>query len=246
MTISFTSPGRGYAWRVADSKRLDLRLTDVVGRMRAAQGLSHQRASDIAARAAALPADWLEHEERRVQEEFRASRTAVLLARLDPLYRNAVPRHEATHRWLAAYRLGDPSNLIIFGATGVGKTWEANALARLLLVEDTVPVTVTTVAAMIDAMKPSSDGPADDGQFKVTPVLIMDDLGAERLTEFAADRLIDVMDYRTRKQLPTVVTTNLTAEQIKARYDPRLVRRLGEGARRVDITTNAHRPPSVL
>lgn len=60
-------------------------------------------------------------------------------------------------------------------------------------------------------------GPAADG-----PVLILDDLGAERLTEWGEEQLFLLLDYRYRHQSPTVVITNEPLETLPARIYSRL------------------------
>jgi DNA replication protein DnaC len=215
---------------MADSERLSARAQEAVARMKAAAGLDEERERRIAERAAALPENWLEIENRKALEETRAERSRIMLSRLEPRYRDAVPRHQESLDWLADYRADRKRNLVIVGTTGVGKTWELNALARILLGEF-VPVTVISAADMVDSLKPNQDGVSDEGQFKVSPVLMLDDLGAERLTEFAATRLLSVLDYRNRKMLPTVFTTNLTPRELSRAYDPRTFRRIFDGSR---------------
>ena len=62
------------------------------------------------------------------------------------------------------------------------------------------------------------------------PALVLDDLGAERAREYDADwtssRLDQLVDRRYQMRLPTWYTTNLTAEELLARYGSRLYSRL--------------------
>jgi DNA replication protein DnaC len=250
-TVGINHPDAGYAWSMADSNRLSIRAQEVMDRMQAAAGFDAERARRIAERAAALPDNWSEIENEKILAEQRAQRASIMLKRMDPLYRNAVPRHAVSQSWLERYRASrapgegapmPPGNLVIAGPTGAGKTWEANAIARQLLADDFVPVLVTSVAAMIETMKPNGDGAMDEGQFKVAPVLLADDLGAERLTEFAEERLRAVMDYRMGHRLPTIFTSNLAPREIRERYEARLFRRITEGSELLVIKRNEHRP----
>jgi DNA replication protein DnaC len=63
-------------------------------------------------------------------------------------------------------------------------------------------------------------------------LLILDDLGTERLTEFAEEQLISLIDRRINWQKPWIITSQLAGEKFTKRYDPRFVDRvLGEGKR---------------
>lgn len=48
-------------------------------------------------------------------------------------------------------------------------------------------------------------------------LLIIDDLGIERSTEFALEQVFNVIDSRYRSKLPLIVTTNMTLEELKIR-----------------------------
>jgi DNA replication protein DnaC len=47
------------------------------------------------------------------------------------------------------------------------------------------------------------------------PLLILDDLSAERKTEYMQEIVFNVIDSRYRANLPLIVTTNLTSEELK-------------------------------
>ena len=46
-------------------------------------------------------------------------------------------------------------------------------------------------------------------------LLIIDDFGVERSSEFALEQVFNIIDGRTRARLPLIVTTNLTLQQIQ-------------------------------
>lgn len=254
MTTGITPSAGGYTWSMADSERLSARAHEVLNRMRKDAGFDPAKAAEIAARAAALPDNWAQLEDERIRAEQFEAKARIMLGRLDPLYRDAQTRHEKSRQWLAAYRafLADktgealpPGNFVITGPVASGKTYEANAIARELLGTDYVPVTMITVADMIETMKPNGDGAMDEGQFKVAPVLVLDDLGAERLTEFAEERLRGVLDYRMNHRFPTIFTSNLKPPQIRERYEARLFRRIAEGSTLLVITKATQYRPAM-
>jgi hypothetical protein len=228
-----------YDWGVDDVHRFGDRVNEVV-----AAYLGQPVPADVP------PVDW-EAEEERTRREWRAEKAAVLLRALDGKYAAATPHHDLSSRWLTAYRGGRCVNLGIFGPTGVGKTWEAASIARALLLEFT-PVLMVTVEDMLSRLMPIEDRQATLGQFQATPVLVLDDLGSERPGEFTDRMLYSLADYRNKKLLPTIVTSNLAPgvipeggdrlRYLEGRYNDRLLRRLFEGAAELVIT---ERPDSV-
>jgi hypothetical protein len=58
--------------------------------------------------------------------------------------------------------------------------------------------------------------------------LVFDDLGARRPTAFAVDKVHDLFDRRWRYRLPTLVTTNLTMQEIADQWGPALASRMAD------------------
>lgn len=59
--------------------------------------------------------------------------------------------------------------------------------------------------------------------------LILDDLGAEKSTEWAVETLSLIIDRRDRDMLPTIVTSNLSLEEIGEKISGRIASRLANG-----------------
>lgn len=188
------------------------------------------------------PVDW-DAVNAEAQDEWNREKSRVLLSRLSERHRNATMRHALSVRWVAAYNEGRMVNLAIVGPVGVGKTWEAAAIVRaLLLLDNRVPAQLVAVPEMLDKLRPNADGASDIGQFQCAPVLALDDLGAEKQTEWTDEQLYRLADFRHTRNLPTIITSNLYPEQLEARYGERLCRRLFEDAALLRID---HAPPQV-
>jgi DNA replication protein DnaC len=117
---------------------------------------------------------------------------------------------------------------LIHGGYGCGKTHLAAAIANYQL-DRSRPVVFTTVPDLLDFLRatfaPSSAVGFDERfqQIKSTPLLILDDFGAESSTPWAQEKLFQILNYRYNGRLPTVITTNYELEDIEARMRSRLV-----------------------
>ena len=57
-------------------------------------------------------------------------------------------------------------------------------------------------------------------------LLILDDLGTEMTTQFTIAALYQVVNTRLMESRPTIISTNLTPEQLSVRYSPQIASRL--------------------
>ena len=72
-------------------------------------------------------------------------------------------------------------------------------------------------------------------------LLILDDLGAESKTEWTRDFCHELIDYRYRESLPTVITTNLGIYDIKNAYGERIFSRIYEMCQGVELSASDYR-----
>jgi DNA replication protein DnaC len=105
--------------------------------------------------------------------------------------------------------------LLLYGPVGTGKTFAAACIANALI-DKGYPTLLTSFSRIADTVWGMGDGKQDYyDSFNRFPLLILDDLAAERKTEYMQEIVFKVVDSRSRAGLPTIITTNLTAEQIK-------------------------------
>ena len=69
---------------------------------------------------------------------------------------------------------------------------------------------------------------------KHTRAVVLDDIGAERMTDWSLGVLYELIDHRVNYEMPTVVTSNLTIGQVSS-HSPRLASRYG-GWRVIHLT----------
>jgi DNA replication protein DnaC len=153
----------------------------------------------------------------------------------------------AVRRWLSERR--PEEGLVLVGPFGCGKTVTAAVVLRELVFRDALgtlaeasdlgehaPVAMrppdarelgcfTTATGLLEALRPRQDGRPDPGalsRFRTVHYLVIDDLGAERLTPWGADRLYEVLNSRYNAQLPVIVTTNLDLARLAQRWNVQL------------------------
>ncbi len=119
--------------------------------------------------------------------------------------------------------------LALIGGYGCGKTHLAAALANRCIEKGQVALLVF-VPDLLDHLR-ATFGPDSvtsyDQRFEEvrnTPLLILDDLGVQNTTPWAAEKLHQIFNHRYNAQLPTVITTNRRLEEL----DPRLRSRLSD------------------
>jgi DNA replication protein DnaC len=126
------------------------------------------------------------------------------------------------------------NGIVLVGAHGIGKTWNAAAIARAAL-RHSVKVLFVTAQDLVDSFKPDAKRFDDDTTMlealRSRRLLVIDDLGEEYRTAnsgYAETTITNLIRYRVQHNLSTVLTTNLTAEDVETIYGPRLRSLLNE------------------
>lgn len=116
------------------------------------------------------------------------------------------------------------ANLIVTGSTGAGKTHAAVAAARLKF-DRGLDVTFAPVVELLHDLRPGGpDGLLDELSF--VDVLVLDDLGAEKASEWTTEQLYAVVNRRWMECLPTIATSNLPIKEFRGAVGGRVFSRL--------------------
>lgn len=108
---------------------------------------------------------------------------------------------------------------------------------------------VVTATGLLESLRPH-DGHVDSDvlkTYKTTDYLAIDDLGAERLTEWGVDRLFEIVNHRHGDCMPMLVSSNLSPGELAKRINKqigdqsgdRIVERLIESCRIVRFDDKA-------
>ncbi|MGN0708292.1 MAG: ATP-binding protein [Faecalibacterium sp.] len=88
------------------------------------------------------------------------------------------------------------------------------------LMEQEVPVRMTNFARILNELNNSFSGRNEVvDRLCRYPLLILDDFGMERGTEYALEQIYNIVDSRYRRRKPLIVTTNLTLDELRHPQD---------------------------
>lgn len=185
-------------------------------------------------------------------DEERDRRVAQRQASRERLWQRRVPSRftEATVDTLTVpqnpgarvatwWRDGGQNLVLRATKSGVGKSHAAVAVGHQA-VTDGAWAMFWTMVDLNDALRPGGDDTAYDVA-RECDLLVLDDLGRERMTEWTIERLTGVLDGRWSNGKRTVITTNLSGEAVRARYGDPVLDRIQDGLWAVEITGESRR-----
>jgi len=121
-------------------------------------------------------------------------------------------------------------NLFLSGAPGLGKTFLSACIARTVSENghSVVYDTVGSVFARFEEQKFDRDSQARDEtrRYLNCDLLILDDLGCELTTQFVQTSLYTLINSRLASGRHTVISSNLTMDEVSRRYSPQIASRL--------------------
>lgn len=108
------------------------------------------------------------------------------------------------------------TGLLFWGDVGTGKTYLAACIANALI-DLEIPVKMTSIPQIMNHMSGlfSEDRNRFLEELTKPSLLIIDDLGSERSTEYSLEQIYAVIDSRYSSGKPMILTTNLTLEEME-------------------------------
>jgi DNA replication protein DnaC len=215
-----------------------------------------------------VPIDWharvmdLAERSRPVREKQQRERTARQ-ARIERLRRervieqtlghldarfarfaDATVEHPLVARWVLDAIRGNREGLVIAGPIGVGKTHLAVAAYRAVAAAGVLPAVAVPVPALLDGLRPGREPVEELRACEDARLLLLDDLAAERHSDWTGETLYRLIDARYARRLPTIVTTNAPGERIRETLGARVASRLNGLGRTVVLDGPDRRTPT--
>ncbi|MEV7088006.1 ATP-binding protein [Streptomyces sp. NPDC093085] len=175
----------------------------------------------------------------------------TLSAGMPPRYREAEADHPQVLAWAreVAEQAVAPSpgarrqattgpSLLLAGVVGAGKTHQAYGAIRLLVRMGLgVRWRATTAADLYADLRPRPgvDSERELAAVSRCPVLLIDDLGAAKTSEWVEEVTYRLVNRRYNLMLPTLVTTNLAIKDLRAYLGDRVTSRLAQMTDRVEF-----------
>ncbi len=152
--------------------------------------------------------------------------------RNDPrIYRTMQNYLEICRRYAQRFDKDTKASLLLCGGTGLGKTHLSTAIAGEV-VKKGFDVLYESAPNLLSAFEAERFGRsltasvADTSRYLNCDLLVIDDLGAELSNQFTVGVLYNLLNTRIVACRPTVISTNLTPEEIRTRYTDRIASRL--------------------
>lgn len=105
--------------------------------------------------------------------------------------------------------------LALYGAIGTGKSFYAACIANALI-DQGVAVQMTSFARILAQAMDLADKNKWQRHLRTVPLLIIDDVGTERQTDYALEIVYSVVDDRVKSGKPLIITTNLSQAEMKS------------------------------
>lgn len=180
----------------------------------------------------------LKKEQMQKEEEMRSIQRAKISSMMDDTFRTACfanyqirngnERHlKVAKKYCIEFSKMYERNqgLLFWGTVGTGKSYTAACIANYLL-EANTSVVMTSFVRILQEMQGFDREREETFANKLNSVklLIIDDLGAERSTDYALEKVYGIIDNRYRAKKPLILTTNLTLQQMQEATDIRYAR----------------------
>jgi DNA replication protein DnaC len=180
----------------------------------------------------------------------RDKMAAAIQRIIPPRFTAPVALPGAVTEWAAHGR--DAQGLYLTGPVGTGKTHTAwAALTAWCMTTRVVPrirpeegpggwdrpnVIFTRMTDLLDDLRPGDESRQRIRDCQNAALLVIDDVGAEKSSEWTQERFYSIIDHRYAEQVPLILTGNLPPKELAPQVGERAASRLAEMCKVVAMT----------
>lgn len=151
--------------------------------------------------------------------------------------------YEIAKEYAEKFGQATTSGLMLYGKAGSGKTHLAVAITRHIIEKKQIQVRFTRIVDLLAEIRKTFN---ENEQYRTenesdlihrytsVPLLVIDDLGAEKTTDWVRQILYQIIDERWIEQKPIIVTSNLNLEELEVRFEERIASRVAALCRPVE------------
>ena len=189
--------------------------------------------------------DYLDQEKREQEESLRKRLnlpprfSKCTLNNFDPMMQ--ITAEKSAKDYIEKYDKKTSKGLYFYGHAGSGKTHLVASIGNALI-EKARPRFVSVPELLLRLKKGFSDNHDEYlDTISYTQLLILDDIGSEKPTEWVQEILFVIIDRRYTNFLPTLFTSNLSLDQLKDRLGRRIASRIAEMSEVVELRPSDYR-----
>jgi len=146
----------------------------------------------------------------------------------------------AAEKFVSEYPMPQPFGLLFMGPQGIGKTHLAVGIIKKLIRQKSIPCLFCTFPELLKEIQNSYNPNTQSSEMRIlepildTQVLVLDELGAQKPSDWVRDQVAYVLNYRYNENKVTIITTNFMdpgAEGAKPSVTDSLAQRIGDRIR---------------